>query len=454
MSNFRSLSGPWPDLTPPREAVHLRQSYDSLRSQLLPSDEPLNLFASSPLSFSEGFQHNKGLVGSTCAVASLCVKSSRGVSSKEFHTPQNTFTSGHRTNTKGCHQNVRSWHDKTLCTPGCPTAVLRTHSLPVGSPSFPREPERERNLATNATTDERITSKFNTDGALGAAAISEGRLADLPPSTPRNHAGHGAQRSQSSECLRATPHKSHLNAFLDTRACSRNHQLEYCIPMEVEALLLRLKHRSYNNGATTFSWRRLHGRPAGADCTAHNRRSYTRGIWKWEGGMMVSLDDQKLSTLRQEALNRVRERARGARQKQQQQLLHNQLQQQQQQQRSRVLAQQLRKRTLQRIREKSLKQEEKRQEELLMQKQMMLEAEVQRQYCTQHRRALQNRLVQQQREIERKIRMHAEESLRHSMEAKARTRQRGYKGGGRYDHAPIVFLRYPYDFYCLQGAST
>lgn len=395
-----SLRGPWPNLAPPREAVHLRQSYDSLRSQLLPSG------ASGPSQPLEPHCHHAAdkTTGSPMRHPSLAtplrLQRAPGFTSTSYRSKKNTLASEPGGEPHGRYASYQ-WGPVEDANPSVAVSAEKYGALKVAS-----------NKRAEATTS------------------SQGRQGDLFPRlsctarTPRAPGRACNSVSVGKRPLGGRQKASRVSPLADALGMKESvwgPGARGPLPPEVESVLLRLQHRSCSDGGVTpFSWRRPRERE-GTCATAVRSSSSGGGAWMCDGDTLVTLQDTRLKALRAEALERVRQRARDAREKQKDKQRQLQLQQQRQQQRSQFLTHQLRQRTLQRIRENSIKQEEQRQKQLQAQQQLLQQAEAQRQYCARHRKALQQRLLQQQQAIKNKIRMHAEESVRHSMDAKART---------------------------------
>ncbi|CDJ36665.1 LOW QUALITY PROTEIN: uncharacterized protein EMH_0093440 [Eimeria mitis] len=410
------VGGPWPDLAPPPEAVHLFHSYEDLKAQLLPlrdpdQQQPTDKFVSplGSLHEADAFARESSLAGA----AALLPQGSRSLLqpfSKSFIHSRDTAVSPSPPITRGSRRAASRKNEGPMSGEGTPGSVLGTPPL-ADTPNVPSE---------NAQDPEGVSGLLegNSSQLNEATAPRHTQSNPLPITSPLGHDVPTAQRrTRSSETFSGTFVKSRSRR--DSALGGREQHEDSAggtVPPEVESLLLRLQHRSCSTGtAAPFSWRRARERARAVAAAARSSSSSscfaTEGNWKFDGDMLVPGDSEKTKALRQEALKRVRQRAREARERQQQELLQQQLEQEQQHQRSQLLSKQLRQRTLQRIRENALKQEEERQQQELLQQQMMRQAEAQRQYCARHRKALQQRLLQQQQEIKDKIRMHAEESV-------------------------------------------
>ncbi|CDI80957.1 hypothetical protein, conserved [Eimeria praecox] len=427
MNNGGGVQGPWPDLVPPPEAVHLFHSYEDLKAQLLPLKSPPQQQTAEKLVSPAGSLHaaeafaGESSLPTTAALPSLgTVRTPKAFSRAVSHS-QETSAPHYASTAKGIPPAASRRNAVPACGRGKPCGSLGAPSLTT-MPAVPSE---------------------NTQDPHGVGALLEKKSSQMveataPPRYTQSNMLPTTNRFDRDEPKVQRRTRS-SDAFEDPLVRDRSREeglLDGCeqhadtsdfqgVPPEVEALLLRLQHRSCSTRtAPPFSWRRARERAKAVAAAARSSSSSscigTESNWKFDGDMLVPGDTAKTKFLRQEALKRVRQRAREAREKQQQELLQQQLEQEEQHLRSQVLSKQLRQRTLQRIRENALKQEEERQQQELLQQQMMRQAEVQRQYCARHRKALQQRLLQQQQEIKDKIRMHAEESVRQSRDAKAR----------------------------------
>lgn len=427
MNSNGGVEGPWPDLAPPPEAVHLFHSYEDLKAQLLPLKSPKQQpQISGKLQSPADSPHETLSCEPSLTKASALQSPSLGPfgalrpSSQACSLSRDTATT-HCAPTTGTSPTIFHRRD---AGPTCGKERARgsrgSTSLPIAQGVLS---EKIQGIHGITGRPETMSSQINEAAASPIFTYSSSlpltTSFDEPKAQRRTRSSDAVgdlfvedkSRRQASVCGR--------EPFIDSSA------LQGEIPPEVECLLLRLQHRSYSTGTEApFSWRRAKERAKAVAAAARGSSSTsciaTGGGWKFDGDMLVPEEAEKSKILRQEALQRVRQRAREARERQQQELLQQQLEQEQLQQRSEVLSKQLRRRTLQRIRENVLKQEEERQQQELLQQQMMRQAEVQRQYCARHRKALQQRLLQQQQEIKDKIRMHAEESVRQSRDAKAR----------------------------------
>ncbi|CDJ50510.1 hypothetical protein, conserved [Eimeria brunetti] len=430
------LGGPWPDLAPPPEAVHLFHSYEDLKAQLMPLQaSPQQQSAPGESAFpTDSLCGAESLLREPPRAAGAAHPSQESRSllqpfSKSFSLNRGTAVAPCAPVTGGLSAAVFRRNEGPPSKDGSSLAAPSTLSLPDGPPVPSQETEeaqgasgplqRKGNWTKRAPSSPRhtqsssfpITTRVDRDALTAQRRVRSSEAVGSPVCLVKSRGrredaqGMGVQQAGSSD-------------------------FQYVVPPEVESLLMRLQHRSCSTGtAAPFSWRRARERARAVAAAARSSSSNcveAEGKWKFDGDMLVPGDTEKTKALRQQALDRVRQRAREAREREQQQLLQQQLEQEEQHQRSQELSKQLRQRTLQRIRENAIKQEEERHQQELLQQQMMREAEAQRQYCARHRKALQQRLLQQQHEIKEKIRIHAEESVRQSRDSKARGRAFAY----------------------------
>lgn len=418
--------GPWPDLAPPPQAIHLMHSYDSLKARLLSQEGKESVQVQQySVECSKG-PYVPCLSWQSSLSALLPLQSSASPCFTGLCHNPNTLVSvsRHKHRSKGSHKAVvrrnsspmggRGWSPAARCSPSStrsPAATRETEQLEEGNLLFP---QTQQCLLDSTDTE---ISKSMPEPRQTHKDVASTRRDPVEPS--------GQRRAHSSKALESPLPRSAFNSSPDKKeAEDANISRGRSAPQAVGSLLMRLQRRSSSTRTSNpFSWRRPRQQAAVAPSVLRSRSSNyaSGGAWKWDGNMLVPGEDAKTRALRREALERVRQRAREAREKQRQDSLSLQLEQEQQQQRSQELSRQLMQRTLQRIRENAVKQEEQRQEQLILQQKMMQQAEERKKYCAQHRRALQQKLIRQQREIKNKIRTRAEESVRQSREAKARS---------------------------------
>ncbi|CDI81539.1 hypothetical protein, conserved [Eimeria acervulina] len=419
MSSGAGVMGPWPDLAPPPEAVHLFHRYEDLKAQLLPLESPPQPQTPEKVAPTNDALHAVEAFAREPSVAAAAALPRQGASGLLQPFSQ-TFSRSREAETSKCAPFARGsspaasrknggsmcWADRSRgalgpCSPAAAPGVLSKETQ--GLDAVIGLLDTANSHMDEATAPPRYTqsSTLPTVTRFGSDVLTAQR------------------RTRSSDSMGFPLVKGRNRRAEAVASCEQQADSSPCqgtLPPEIESLMMRLQHRSCNTGtAAPFSWRRARERARAVAAAARSSSSSsnclaTEGNWKFDGDMLVPGDAAKTKVLRQEALKRVRQRAREARERQQQQFLQQQVEQEQQQQRSQALCKQLRQRTLQRIREIALKQEEEKQQQELLQQQMLRQAEAQRQYCARHRKALQQRLLQQQQEIKDKIRMHAEES--------------------------------------------
>ncbi|KAL8444776.1 hypothetical protein Emed_006091 [Eimeria media] len=382
-----------PDLAPPLKAVHLRQTYSELKALLLPSEDAERL---QPSQAGQGprSDHNEGqqLVPLSLTIP-LRLQRASGPASRRYRSKQNIYKS------KIDHYFSRDSSGRLLregnaeATAGSSPPAMRPS--PWASPSS-RGTEHE---ALGAST-ENIRSRRNLSNNEKAKGSHSALFLQR----------RGRRRAQSSD-------SQEITSFAGFTMRGRSSPDEGFLPVEIKSLVSRLQHRTYSEKMASWRWDRA---SVASTAVIHSNSAPEGTNSECDAGLVLLPDYEVGEALRIEALERVRQRAKEERVKQQREEQELLVARQQQKQRSLKLSQQLRRRTLQRIREKCIRQEELRKKELQLEMQRVEQAEAQRQYCARHRKELHQRLLQKQREMKRKIRIHAEESVRHSLDAKAR----------------------------------
>ncbi|KAL8426895.1 hypothetical protein Efla_002503 [Eimeria flavescens] len=400
MASSSGLERPWPALAPPIEAIHLRQSYNALRALLLPSEGP-GCLESTEFGLSSGTGSPNGLQLMAPSLANpLRLQRASGLPPERMRAKQRTLrTSRERSLQKGSSGSVSR---KAIGEAGKEWSQAAMRSSSWGSPCsrFSKEGTLENGGAFEASERKYTHEKSNVCGANGQSATA----------TKSRQYPQGWVRKNDAFC-KITSGK----CFGDMGFLVRTGSL----PLELGALMTRPPDCTCSGESAPFCGSRSPAKTS--DLTAVVRSSSTSegDCRKCEGEKLFLPDYATAKALRIEALKRVRQRLGEERLKQQRQQQQVMLLQQQQRHRSLVLIQQLRQQTLRRLREKVSRKEQQRkqQQELLLQR--VHRAEAQGQYCAQHRRELQKRLLQRNREIRRKIRMHAEESERIAAELEA-----------------------------------
>ncbi|KAL8435020.1 hypothetical protein ACSSS7_002778 [Eimeria intestinalis] len=389
----------WPDLAPPVEAVHLRQTYNALKAVLL-SPEAAGRLQSFHSSLSSPNNEGRQLVPLALSIPLRLQKASctspRGSKSKQC-----IFKSD-------AGLNLSKDLPGSLLQGGSVEAAAGLSSLAMRSSA--------RASCFSRGTEQEARRFSREDVSNGMKCSNEGRE-DATPSNSKIHGVFNKRRARSR--ARSSDH----GGIVSSGGSAGKEWIspdEDFLPVKIKSLVTRLQHCTYSGKAASLRWDRLKARSLASTAVVHSNSSEERASPECDVEVVLSPDHEVAEALRIEALERVRQRAREERVKQRQHEEELLLARQQQKQRSLVLSQQLRQRTLQRIREKCIREEEQRKEELQLQMQRIEQAEAQRQYCARHRKELHQRLLQRQREIKRKILIRAEESVRHSADAKAR----------------------------------
>ncbi|KAL8441886.1 hypothetical protein Emag_006808 [Eimeria magna] len=391
----------FPDLAPPLEAVHLRQPYNELKALLLPSEAAGCLQSSqSGLSLLPDHNGERQLVPSSLTVP-LRLQRNSGPSSRRYRSKQTTRKS-------------ETDHPSMKDSPG---RLLREGNAEATAGSSPPA-IRLSSWASPCSRGTEHEAPGVSAGNVSSRINLNNKKTDAAPAGDSHNALFLQRRGR--RAARSSDHQEipfFGNSAMREWCTSPNEDL---LPVEIKSLVTRLQHRTHSEKEASLRWDRVRVRSVASSFLVHDNNANEETLSDCDAGLVLLPEYEVGEALRIEALRRVRQRAREGRVKQQRQEQELLLKRQQQKQRSLMLSQQLRQRTLQRIREKCIRQEEQRKEELQLQKQRIEQAEAQRQYCARHRKELHQRLLQKQREMKRKIRIHAEESVRHSVDAKAR----------------------------------
>ncbi|KAL8273464.1 hypothetical protein Esti_002530 [Eimeria stiedai] len=386
MENCTSSQLIWPDLAPPVEAVHLRQTYNALKALLLPS-ETAGCLESSQSGLFRPNDHNDGrqLVPLALTIP-LPLRRASSPSPRSYKSKQCIFKS--KTNRFFSKESSGRFLGGGILEATAGSSSPAVRSSPWAS------------TCSRGTKHE-------------ALRVSE------------EDVGSGINRS-SNEKEDATPSKcSHNTLFLQRRGRSRARSSdregilsselyagqgwfsanEGFPPVEIKSLVTRLQHRTYREKPASLRWDRVRSRSVDFTAVVHSNNANEGAYSECDIGLVLPTDKEVAEALRVEALERVRQRAREERVKQRRHEQELLLARQQQKQRSLMLSQQLRQKTLERIQEKCMREAEQRKDELELQVQRVEQAEAQRKYCARHRKELQQRLLQEQREMKHKIRL-------------------------------------------------